>query len=162
MKHVSASLVGGLGAAFLAVVGLHGQSQPAAAVEAHAYYLFLADPPKGCEGCYIPLLVTTTRLEAIAKEKRDEPSILITTYERDSLVGPPRRVIVADTDVSTPERHVRVQDRRYHYQEISASEVLALLERPNGVIPISRTSGMSVPSARELADLIARFRAVKE
>lgn len=129
--------------------------------QAHGYYLYLAEPPKGCEDCYVPLLVTTTRLEEMEKQKPYEPSIVITTYERDSLVGPPRRAVVATSDGDPHERKVRVDGRLYRYQEVSASEVLALLEHPEGSIPISRIPSMRIPSAAELAELIARFRAVK-
>ena len=135
------------------------RSDPA---RAHAYYLFLAQAPSGCEDCYIPLLVTQTRLEDLAREKRDEPAIVVTTYERDSLVGPPRGVVVPAAALLPRERRITLLDRRYHYQEVAASEVLALLERPGGVIPISRVPSMRVPTADELKDLIERFRATQK
>ena len=146
----------------LAVSVLHGQSRPDVRAPAHGYYLFLAQAPSGCEDCYIPLLVTQARLEDLAREKRDEQAIVVTTYERDSLVGPPRGVVVSAAALLPQERRMNLLDRRYRYQEVGPSEVLSLLERPGGTIPISRTMSMGVPSSDELKDLIARFRATKK
>ena len=51
------------------------------------------------------LLVTTTRLEEMAKAKRDEQCIVITTYERDSIVGAPQRgVAVSAASIQPLER----------------------------------------------------------
>lgn len=161
MKRVVALFIAGIVAACLAPAALHGQSRSDVPARAHGYYLFLAQAPNGCEDCNIPLLVTETRLEDLARANRDEQAIVITTYERDSLVGPPRGVIVSAGAVSPQDRKVTVLDRRYRYQEVSASEVLSLLERPSGVIPISRVPSMRVPSPDELKDLIARFRAAR-
>jgi len=40
-----------------------------ASVSRHAYYLFLADAPQGCEDCYVPLLVARRTLEEVAATK---------------------------------------------------------------------------------------------
>ena len=155
MRYVLAILLG-------AFIPIGAPSQSRGRVEAHAYYLFLASPPKGCEGCYVPLLVTATRLEDLAKQKQDEQCTLITTYERDSLVGNPRLVAVSPAAVRPKERIVSILDGLYRYQEIGAEEVLLLLEHPDGKIAISRIDDMRVPSADQLSGLIARFRTVKE
>jgi hypothetical protein len=161
MKQILAVLIGGLATPCLAFT-VYTQSPSVGRVQAHGYYLFLAQAPNGCEDCYVPLLVTQTRLEDLARDKRDEQAIVLTTYERDSIVGSPRVVVVSAAAVQPQERHVTVLDRRYRYQEISASEALSLLEHPGGVIAISRILSMRIPSADELADLLARFRAAKQ
>jgi len=51
----------------------------------HAYFLFLASVPKGCEACYVPLLITRHSLEEIAKGGNVEHCVLVITYERDSI-----------------------------------------------------------------------------
>jgi hypothetical protein len=155
-------LIGGIATLCVSLSALHGQSQPDVPAPAHGYYLFLAQAPSGCEDCYIPLLVTQTRLEDLAAGKGDGQAVVVTTYERDSLVGPPRGVVVPATALLPHERRIALLDRRYRYQEVAASEVLALLERPGGVIPISRVPSMRIPAADELKDLIERFRAAKK
>ena len=162
MKPVFALFIGGIATPCLALAVLHGQPQSGVPARAHGYYLFLAQAPNGCEDCNIPLLVTQARLEDLAREKRDEQAIVITTYERDSIVGPPRGVVISAAALLPQKRRVTLLDRRYRYQEVSASEVLSLLERPGGVIPISRVPSMRVPSTDELKDLIARFRAATQ
>jgi hypothetical protein len=61
--------------ALLAVVvsGLAAFSRGGAAADLgpRAYYLFLADAPKGCEDCYVPLLVVGSALEDVASAGRD-------------------------------------------------------------------------------------------
>ena len=161
VRRTLTSLVAGLIAASVVLAVPRGQSRSDARIEGYAYYLFLAERPVSCEDCYVPLLVTSKRLDDVAKERGDQQCVVITTYERDSIVGVPRGVAVSAADVKPPERHMRVRNRPYRYQEVSASEVLGLLEHARGTIPISRIPEMRVPSADELADLIARFRTVK-
>jgi len=149
-------------AASAALLGQTPGSRPPSAPSAyrHAYYLFLAQPSESCEPCYIPLLLTSKRLDDRAQNPRFEACI-VTTYERDSIVRIERAVPMSPSDVTPATRHVRVRERTYRYQEVTASEVLRLLENPEGTIPIHRTIEMRVPSSDELADLIASFRAVK-
>ena len=74
MKQVFASFIGGIATTCLALAVLHAQSRSDVPAQAHGYYLFLAQAPSGCEDCYIPLLVTQTRVEDLAREKRGVPS----------------------------------------------------------------------------------------
>jgi hypothetical protein len=123
-------------------------SAPALAGEAgaapHAYYLFFAGAPQSCEDCYVPLFITERPLEDVSSSGRDG-AVLITTYERDS--------------IWTGERVVRLRGRRYRYQEVTAAEVLRLLEKPAGTIPIHRTA--PIPDTRSLEDLAGAFRGRK-
>lgn len=128
----------------------------------HAYYLFLADPPNGCEACYVPLLVTSATLEDGAKNPGGQDCDLITTYERDSIFQFNGIVHVAPGDIAAPPRSIRVRSRNYRYQEINAAEVLRLLESPQGTIPVSRPFLHSdLPPGPSLVALIAAFRAVQ-
>jgi len=129
-----------------------------AGVAPHAYYLFLAGAPQSCEDCYVPLLVTQRPLEDVSSPGRDG-AVLITTYERDSIWKVERGVSLAATDVSAAERVVRLRGRRYRYQEVTPAEVLRLLEKPEGTIPIHRTA--SIPDKRSLEDLAGAFRGRK-
>ena len=133
---------------------------PAAAGDAgaapHAYYLFLAGAPQGCEDCYVPLLITRQTLDEVAASGSDRAVVLITTYERDSIWKVERDVPLAAVDVSTGERIVRLRGRRYRWQEIAPAEVLRLLEKPEGTIPIHRV--VPTPDRKTLEDLIAAFR----
>lgn len=136
-------------------------SSPAAAPWSHAYYLFLSDPPIACEACYVPLLITSVPLESIGK---DAPSdcVLITTYERDSIWQINGMVSVAAADLEVAPRIVRVRQRHYRYQEVAPAEVLKLLERPEGTIPISRPMLHSdLPPGPSLDELKAVFSAFK-
>jgi hypothetical protein len=65
-------------------------------------------------------------------------------------------VALATSDVSVAERIVRLRGRRYRFQEITPTEVLRLLEKPNGTIPIHRIT--PVPDTKSLEDLVAAFR----
>ena len=162
MRTVVGALVVVAAASSLLVGAPGGQPPLETRTYSHAYYLFLVPRPDGCEDCAVPLLLTSKRLDELAQEKRDEACVVITTHERDSIVKMEQGVPVAPADVRLQERHVRVRGRTYRYQEVGASEVLRLLEDPNGTIPIHRTLEMRVPTRDELADLIASFRAVKE
>jgi len=122
----------------------------------HAYYLFLAGASQGCQDCYVPLLVTAQSLEDIASSGRDSTIVLITTYERDSIWKVERGVPLAAADISPGERVVRLRGRRYRCQEIAPAEVLRLLEKPEGTMPIHRTT--PIPDKKSLDDLIAAFR----
>lgn len=70
----------------------------------HAYYLFLADTPAGCEDCHVPLLITTEPLEQIAQGKTTAPCALITTYERDSIWHNEGLVSVTPADIEAPPK----------------------------------------------------------
>ena len=97
----------------------------------HAYYLFLADTPTGCEACYVPLLLTPVPLEALGADGGDV--IVLTTYERDSVWSSEKNVRVRVADVVSAERKVR------------------------GTIPIGRPMTPTLPPA-ELARPLADFR----
>ena len=122
----------------------------------HVCYLFLADAPGGCEDCYIPLLVTQPSLEEVASSGIDGTTVLITTYERDSIWMVERGILLLAADVSARERRIRFRGRLYRYQEIAPAEALRLLEKPEGTIPIHRL--VSVPDRKSLEDLIAALR----
>jgi len=126
----------------------------------HGYYLFLADPPAGCEACYVPLLITAAPLEEAAKGSAALDGVLVTTYERDSIYQSNGMVKVPTADIQPAPRMVRVRNRSYRYQEIGAREVLRLMENPMGTIPISRPFLRSdLPPGPSLEELIAAFRA---
>ena len=144
--------------ALLAVVAI-GLVPAAAAdvgVAPYAYYLFLAGAPPGCEDCYVPLLITQKPLGDVASSGRDSTAVLITTYERDSIWKLERDVPLAAVDISAPERVVRLRGRRYRWQGVAPVEVLRLLEKPEGSIPIHRIT--PVPDKKSLEDLIGAFR----
>jgi hypothetical protein len=129
------------------------------AIYRHAYYLFLAGTPNGCEECYVPLLVTTEPLEQAAKGKDPESCVLIITYERDSVWHNDGMVSVAPRDIEIAPRIVQVRGRKYRYQEISSSEAIKLFENPMGTIPISRPMlPKAASSGPTLEDLISEFR----
>src|SRR6266850_158187 len=73
--------------AVLAVVaiGLVPATVGNAGATPHAYYLFLAGAPQGCEDCYVPLLITRQTLDEVASSASDSAVVLITTHERDSI-----------------------------------------------------------------------------
>jgi len=147
-----------VGFAWLSVVAMAFAPAAAGGAETspHAYYLFLLSAPQGCEDCYVPLPVTRQTLEELASSGGDSASVLITTYERDSIWKVEPSVPLAAADVSASERIVRLRGRRYRWQEITAAEVLRLLEKPEGTIPIHRR--VPVPDRKSLEDLIAAFR----
>jgi hypothetical protein len=128
----------------------------------HAYYLFLAETPKGCEDCYVPLLITAEPLEELAKAKGSQAGVLVITYERDSIWHDDGIVPFAAGDIEVAPRVMQLRGRKYRYQEISPAEVLKLLENPRGTIPISRPylPPASAPGP-SLTELIADFRDIK-
>ena len=141
---------------FLSVccIGRAASPSPADSISFHhAYYLFL-DGGQGCENCYVPLLITKRSLEEVAKQEREEASILIITYERDSIWHDDGIVSVTPRAVNFAERIIHLQDRKYRYQEIAAAEVVRLLKNPMGTIPISRpllpTTTLPGPTLDEL------------
>ena len=140
----------------LVAIGLVLAAAGAAGGSAHAYYLFLAGVPQGCEDCYVPLVIAEKALDDVASSGSDSAIVLIITYERDSIWKVERDVPLAAADVSTGERIVRLRGRRYRWQEIPPAEVLRLLEKPEGTIPIHRL--VAIPDKKSLEDLIATFR----
>jgi hypothetical protein len=144
------------------IPGITGTVPPRAGdrpIYRHAYYLFLADTPRGCEDCYVPLLITTEPLEQVARAKGSEACVVIITYERDSIWHDDGIVSLEPRDIEAASRIVHLGDRKYRYQEISSAEVLKLLENPMGTISISRpmlpNAGSPGPT---LEDLILAFR----
>ena len=102
-------------AAMLMLASALGPPPAAIASEAgrcrHAYYLFLAEPAKGCEDCYVPLLITDERIEGAVAHAAAFEAVLVATYERDSIWGIERTVSVGRSDVKLPERILRVRGR---------------------------------------------------
>jgi len=135
----------------------NGVAQAGAVSYKHAYYLFLADKPIACEACYVPLLITQNTLEKIGADHKKEDGVLIITYERDSIWQNKGRVSIDAINIENSPRIVRINNRRYRYQEISATEVIKLLENPMGTIPISRI-GMMPVDGPDLADLVKAFK----
>lgn len=140
----------------LVAMGIAPAAAGEAAASRHAYYLFLAGALPGCDDCYVPLLVMRHTLEEVAASGRDATIVLITTYERDSIWRVERGVALAAADVAARERIVRLRGRRYRYQEVPPAEVLRLLEKPEGTVPIHRV--LPVPDKESLEDLVAAFR----
>lgn len=141
-----------------ATAAVAGSSTDARAYR-HAYFLFLAQPPKGCEDCYVPLLLVPERMERVVGRQLDVDCVLVTTYERDSIWDVERGVRLSSRDVRLAERILRFRERIYRYQEASAAEVLRLLEAPEGTIPIHRIK--APPTRESLQDLASTFRAEK-
>lgn len=111
-------LLAGVVLAWLPVVAMAFAPAAAGGAETfpHAYYLFLAGAPQGCEDCYVPLLVTRQTLEEVASAGGDSATILITTYERDSIWKVEQSVPLAAADVSASDRIVRLRGRRYRWR----------------------------------------------
>jgi hypothetical protein len=123
----------------------------------HAYYLFLSDKTESCEDCYVPLLITQTPIEKIANTETIENAILIITYERDSIWQIVGAIAIKRTDLQDlAARRIRVRDKGYRYQEITAAEVIELLENPSGTIPISRPVIPQTPI--NLSEIISDFK----
>jgi hypothetical protein len=70
-------------------------------------------------------------------------------------------VPVEASAIETQPRIIHVNGKSYRYQDVSPSEVLELLEKPHGTIPISRPMIINkmVPGA-SLTELITDFRAL--
>ena len=127
----------------------------------HAYYLFLADPPTGCQACYVPLLITQSSLEEIASGGDTQLCVFMFTYERDSIWEIKGAVPVDVTSIELHPRIIHVNGRSYRYQEISPSDVLKLLQEPMGTIPISRPGIMNKAVAgASMDELIGDFRSL--
>jgi hypothetical protein len=69
----------------------------------------------GCEDCYAAA-VTRQTLEEVASAGGDSATILITTYERDSIWKVEQSVPLAAADVSASDRIVRLRGRRYRWR----------------------------------------------
>jgi hypothetical protein len=143
----------------LGVAGTVSHSSGGPSTYRHAYYLFLAGAPTGCEDCYVPLLITKEPLEQLAKVKGNETCVLIITYERDSIWHDEGIVSVASGDIEVAPRIIHLRGRNYRYQEIGSLEVLKVLQNPMGTIPISRPVLPNTTSpGPTLQELISAFR----
>jgi len=128
----------------------------------HAYYLFLAAVPHGCEACYVPLLICQPSLEEIAHAMDAALCVFLSTYERDSIWEFKGAASIEASAIQLPPRLIEVNGRSYRYHEISPNDALKLLENPAGTIPISRPyiENKTVPGA-SLNELLADFRALE-
>jgi hypothetical protein len=122
----------------------------------YAYYLFIDGDRTGCEACYVPLLITQNALEQVAAGNTFEEGILIITYERDSIWQSKGTVRLPAKDIEVGTRIVRLNGKRYRYQEIGAKEVLKLLENPMGSIPISRPAAPGMTLEKSTRDELIR------
>ena len=150
---------------FLSAAGAAWTQSPSSRSRAtyrHAYYLFLIGAPKGCEDCYVPLLITKEPLDRIREANKSEECVLIVTYERDSIWHDDGIVSVGADAIEAGPRIIRLRDRRYRYQEISSLEILRILQNPMGSIPISRPL---LPNATSpgptLPELISAFKEIE-
>ena len=127
----------------------------------HAYYLFQAGTVSGCEDCYVPLLITQESFDEISAHTASPDCVWITTYERDSIWQMNGTVSVAPGTIEAPQRIILFNGHSYRYQEITTREVLKLLEKPNGTIPVSRPylPDKTTPGS-SLDDLILDFRTI--
>jgi len=125
----------------------------------HAYYLFLSGTGKGCEACYVPLLISQESLDVIAKNASPAHGVLIITYERDSIWEIKGTARVEPRSIDPDTRIVHMNGNSYRYQEAAAGEVIHLLENPAGTVPIARPFIMNktVPGA-SVGELIEDFR----
>jgi len=127
-------------------------------VYTNAYYLFLAEPSRGCEDCYIPLLFTLRALEAVVEGQPIADCILLVTYERDSIWTVQNSPLTIDLKaVSKPERKISINQRTYRYQAVTKEEVLALLRKPGGTVPLSRPFFETHYDPKVLQRLISNF-----
>jgi hypothetical protein len=127
----------------------------------YAYYLFLSQAPRGCEDCYIPLLITTEPLEKIAHAKGNATGVWIITYERDSIWQFDGTVELKPESIDAQARKVAGKGRQYRYQEAPAAEVVKLLRQPLGTIPISRPFLVNiVPPGASIDELLADFQTI--
>jgi len=155
-RHFFVLLIGGL--ILLCHSGIQAvQSRPVSS--RYAYYLFLDGNGTGCEACYVPLLITQNPLEQVAVGGPLE-GFLIITYERDSIWQSKGTVPLPAKDIEVGTRIVRLNGKRYRYQEIGAKEVLKLLENPMGSIPISRPAAPGMTLEKSTRDEL--IRAFKE
>src|SRR5262249_41771906 len=107
-------------------------------------------------------LITSNSLDQIAAGGKFEEGLLIITYERDSIWQGKGKVSLQAAHILSKERTVRLNTKKYRYQEISREEVLKLLEHPMGTIPISRPQSTGMPAdGPSLADLITAFKQVQ-
>lgn len=128
----------------------------------HAYYLFLAGTPKNCEQCYVPLLISQSSFEDTARGTDPVLCVYVSTYERNSIWQMRGAVPVEPSAIEAAARIVHVNGTTYRYQEVTAKEVVGLLEKPMGTIPISRPmmTNNQVPEAT-IEELLRDFRAVQ-
>jgi hypothetical protein len=138
-----------------------GSATPPRVPYKHAYYLFLAGPPHGCEPCYVPMLITQYALDEIEEQKRTAHGVFMVTYERDSIWDIKGAAPIDATTLEVSPRIIRIGSQPFRYQEITPAEALKLFEHPLGTIPISRPGILykGVPGA-SMNELIADFRAL--
>jgi hypothetical protein len=134
---------------------------PLTAQYRHGYYLFVVGPETQGQDRTIPMLLTSNALEQVAEGRPEQQSVLVITYERDSVFYVKSDIQIPANDVRPLERQVRVQvglepqsTRWYRYQEVSAAEVHRLLEHPQGTIPVHRPG----PSREKLNAILSAFR----
>ena len=124
----------------------------------YGYYLFLADSPHACEDCYVPLLITSVPLERLSDQTHPQ-GVWITTYERDSVWQMEGAVDLNAKMIEVPSRKIQVSGHVYRYQPAQPTEVLKLLQNPNGTIPVSRPLVPNkVAPGGSLEELLSNYR----
>jgi hypothetical protein len=106
----------------------------------HVYYLFIVRP-KGCEECYVPMVITREPIDAKRLATGNMDNVAIITYERDSIweiKKEPAKFELPLEHAAVALRQLRWNGSDYRYQEVDKGEALRLLRNPMGTVPISR------------------------
>ncbi len=123
----------------------------------HAYYLSLKGPEDNCADCYIPLLLTKEPIESINDVQPIKNPILVITYERDSIWEVKNEgVSIGPGAIQLRERIINIDNREYRFQAVGKNEVLKLLRKPDGSIPIHRLHLPGKVSQKRLIESLIR------
>lgn len=119
---------------------------PAPEEKYSAYWLIRDD--QSSKAGYVPLLVTRQPLEQLADLKQDEKrpladatALTVITYKKDSLWNVDRRpfkVVKTITKVDAKAREITLDGATYRLEEAALKDVLRLVEKPEGTMPIHR------------------------
>ena len=134
-----------------------------------AYAYWLTSPEVGS---YVHLLVTGAPLELRGPHAVPLPlpgfegarAVLVATYQKDSIWNTdmrPFKPVFGYDAVDPSTRTARIDSMTYTYARAPLAEVAALLQRPEGLIPISRRHAALAggePTARALLDWIEAAR----
>jgi len=108
-----------------------------------AYWLTSSEPDE-----YVVLLISKEPIQRLSGTKLDPTtalpdaiSIVATTYAKDSIWNVdqrPFKMVDSVKSVDPDKKEIVLSDKRYGYAPASLRDVIALLEKPDGTIPIHR------------------------
>ena len=133
-------------------------TQPATTTSVyHAYWLTETAP----HGEYVDLLISKEPIPRLAEVLPDASATVVTTYAKDSIWnrdGHPFRPVESFKMVDDAKQMASMNGKEYRLETAPLRDVVALLEKPNGTLPVHRIRPPLAGAEDSTKQLLARLK----